>query len=88
MERIKPHVRAGSCISAPGASAGLLTALEYFGHYTIDGRPGSKSNSCEVLMLSVGGKQKTPNVPGWHLIARERQRTQNSESVAIYRKDH
>jgi len=87
MERIKPQVRVGSCIAAPGASAGLLTALEYFGQYSVDGRANSGSNGCEVLMLSVAGKQKAPHVPGWRLVARERQRTQNSESVAIYRKD-
>jgi hypothetical protein len=90
LERVKPNIRAGHCIVAPGASAGLLTALEYFGGYQVDGRPMDLSSSrsirsCDVLMLSLGGKQKAPSLAGWRLVARERQRTQNSESVAIYR---
>jgi hypothetical protein len=90
LERVKPHVKAGHCIAAPGASAGLLTALEYFGGYQVDGRPVDlprlrRAGACDVLMLSLGGKQKAPQLAGWRLVARERQRTQNSESVAIYR---
>ncbi len=93
LERVKPNIKAGHCIVAPGASAGLLTALEYFGGYQVDGRPVDLSNSrdirsCDVLMLSLGGKQKAPSLAGWRLVARERQRTQNSESVAIYRPEH
>jgi hypothetical protein len=90
LERVKPNIRAGHCIVAPGASAGLLTALEYFGGYQVDGRPvdlsrSQSTHSCDVLMLSLSGKQKAPILAGWRLVARERQRTQNSESVAIYR---
>jgi hypothetical protein len=92
LERVKPHIPAGHCITAPGASAGLLTALEYFGGYQVDGRPVEWSRtrstrSCDVLVLAIGGKQKTPSLDGWRLVARERQRTQNSESVAIYRRE-
>lgn len=92
LERVKPHIEAGHCIVAPGASAGLLTALEYFGGYEVDGRPMALSRArsirnCDVLMLAMGGRQKTPIVPGWRLVTRERQRTQSSESVAIYRRE-
>lgn len=92
LERVKPHIVAGHCIVAPGASAGLLTALEYFGGYEVDGRPMALSRAksirnCDVLMLAMGGRQKAPTVPGWRLVTRERQRTQNSESVAIYRRE-
>lgn len=88
INRIKPHVAAGSCIAAPNASVGLLTALEYFGGYRVDGLtpPKSVPRSCPVLIMSLPARQAPPQFPGWQRVARENQRTNNSESVTIYRR--
>jgi 4-amino-4-deoxy-L-arabinose transferase-like glycosyltransferase len=88
VNRIKPHVSSGSCIAAPNASIGLLTALEYFGRYRVDGLtpPRSVPKSCPVLIISLPARQTAPDFPGWERVARENQRTHNSESVAIYRR--
>ena len=87
--RVKHHVPAGSCVAAPNASSGLLTALEYFGRYRVDGLtpPASIPNGCAVMIMSLGAKQPTPTIAGWRSVARESQRTRNSESVAIYRRE-
>ena len=88
VNRIKRHVPVGTCIAAPNASTGLLTGLEYFGRYRVDGLtpPSKVPKACPVLIYSLPAKQTAPTFPGWHRVARENQRTQNSESVAIYRR--
>jgi len=89
INRIKPHVLKGSCIAAPNASVGLLTALEYFGGYRVDGLtpPKSVPKSCPVLIMSLPARQAAPEFAGWQRVARENQRTHNSESVTIYRRE-
>jgi hypothetical protein len=88
VNRIKRHVAPGTCIAAPNASTGLLTGLEYFGRYRVDGLtlPNAVPWNCPVLIYSLRAKQAAPTFPGWRRVARENQRTQNSESVVIYRR--
>lgn len=88
VNRVKRHVPAGTCIAAPNASTGLLTGLEYFGKYRVDGLtpPDRVPRNCPVLVYSLPARQAAPSFPGWRRVARENQRTQNSESVAIYRR--
>jgi hypothetical protein len=89
VNRIKHTVPSGRCIAAPNASTGLLTALEYFGNYKVDGLtpPESVPKSCSVLIISLPARQAAPEVPGWRRVTRENQRTHNSESVTIYRRE-
>jgi 4-amino-4-deoxy-L-arabinose transferase-like glycosyltransferase len=92
LDRLAPHLQADTCVLAPGASAGMLTALEYFASKQVDGRNrplGSLHNAnqelgCGLLVLPLSASQTTPTVPGWVFLARERQRTRNSETVAVY----
>ncbi|MEY4429382.1 MAG: hypothetical protein RLZZ182_2071, partial [Pseudomonadota bacterium] len=92
LERLQPHLAADTCVLAPGASAGMLTALEYFAGKQVDGTPrplvslhnANVDLQCGLLVLPLAAHQATPTVPGWVFQARERQRTRNSESVAVY----
>ncbi|RZI85256.1 MAG: hypothetical protein EOP38_05730 [Rubrivivax sp.] len=88
ISRIHQHVPEGTCIAAPNASTGLLTALEYFGHYHVDGLtpPKSVPANCPVLIISLPARQTAPTFAGWQRVTRENQRTRNSESVTIYRR--
>jgi len=90
LDRVERHVSRPTCVLAPGAPVGLLTALEYFGGHTVHGRLDALERgprSCHVLVISLSSDRRvSPDVPGWTYIARERQRTQNSDSVAIYRR--
>ncbi|MDE2401666.1 MAG: hypothetical protein KGL90_08375 [Burkholderiales bacterium] len=88
MNRIEPHITRGSCVAAPGASVGLLTALEYFGGYRVDGLTPTPllPTTCSVLIISLSARETAPDVSGWRRVARESQRTHNSESIAIYRR--
>lgn len=92
LERLAPHLQADTCVLAPGASAGMLTALEYFAGKQVDGRnrplhslhSANETLGCGLLVLPLQARQTTPDVPGWVFLARERQRTRNSETVVVY----
>jgi hypothetical protein len=87
MDRLDRQVSHGRCVLAPGATVGLLTALEYFGGHRVHGTKGIEHDApkgCNTLVLSIPARQVPPQVKGWRLVGRERQRTQNSESIAVY----
>ncbi|HEX5311515.1 hypothetical protein [Aquabacterium sp.] len=95
LSRVQAVVPASECIHAPGASVGLLTGLEYFGGYQVDGRPlGFNASStllntgraCNIIVLRMSAHQPGPEMIGWTKVAQLNQRTRNSESVAIYRR--
>jgi hypothetical protein len=89
MERLDKQVARGNCVLAPGATVGLLTALEYFGNHEVHGQAGIEGKAprgCNILVLSVPPKRSVPHVAGWTLVGRERQRTQNSESIAVFKR--
>lgn len=96
MTRVKEHVPATECIHAPDASVALLTGLEYFGGYRVDGRSLADNRQghwhidgrqCHVMMLRMGREQPAPEIIGWTKVAQVNQRTQKSESVAIYHRN-
>lgn len=93
VSRIAPHMPRGELVCAPGASAGLLTGMEYFGGYRVDGRQGAQSSAaagrdrCGSLVLRIPPKSRAPQVNGWHTVAQYNQRTRNSELIVVYRRN-
>lgn len=89
MARMAPHIPDGEQICAPDAPVGLLTAMEYFGHYRVNGLSTSTnpaSSTCKWLVLRTPAHTKSPHAPGWARVAQYNQRTHNSEQVVIYRR--
>lgn len=89
LERVSSSIPAGSCVYAPGAPVALLTGLEYFGGYTVDGVPRGmqpRATNCPTLLVRLGGRAQARELPGWTLVARFNQRTRNSEQIVVYRK--
>lgn len=89
IERMQADVPAHTLVCAPKASVALLTGMEYFGQYRVDGRAsttGDGSHHCEVLVVQLPGRAKAPDIEGWTLLVRHNQRTRNSEQIAIYRR--
>lgn len=89
LERMSEDVPAQTLVCAPGASVALLTGLEYFGDYRVDGlapETGDVGSHCETLVIRLPGRAEAPTITGWQLIARHNQRTRNSEQIAIYRR--
>ena len=93
VHRIAPHMPRNELVCAPGASAGLLTGMEYFGGYRVDGRSDSPLNRasgplvCGSLVLRIPPKSHAPRVSGWHAVAQYNQRTRNSELIVVYRRN-
>ena len=89
IERMQADVPAHTLVCAPKASVALLTGMEYFGQYRVDGRAsttGDGSRHCEALVVQLPGRAKAPDIEGWTLLVRHNQRTRNSEQIAIYRR--
>lgn len=89
IERMQADVPAHTLVCAPKASVALLTGMEYFGQYRVDGlasTTGDGSRHCEVLVVQLPGRAKAPDIEGWTLLVRHNQRTRNSEQIAIYRR--
>src|SRR5690606_35953798 len=89
MTRMAAHVPPEATVCSPESPVGLLTAMEYFGGYRVDGRPHTneeRSRLCEHLVLRIGARDVVPPVPGWTPLARYNQRTHNSEQIVIYTK--
>lgn len=93
VNRIGPHMPRSELVCAPGASAGLLTGMEYFGGYRVDGRHGTPTSGatgntrCGTLVLRIPPKSPAPRVQGWHTVAQYNQRTRNSELIVVYRRN-
>jgi 4-amino-4-deoxy-L-arabinose transferase-like glycosyltransferase len=87
LSRITPHIPQGAMVCAPGAPVGLLTALEYFGGYRVNGiaqQAASLPASCQILVLRIPAHQAAPYVEGWRKQAQYNQRTHNSEQIVVY----
>ena len=90
LSRISPYMPTSQLVCAPDASVGLLTAMEYFGGYRVNGlplsqadRPGSR---CGSLVVRIQPKSPPPVMPGWRKVAQYNQRTINSELIVVYRR--
>lgn len=89
VERMRPDVPADTMVCAPRATVALLTGLEYFGQYRVDGlapTSGEGARHCEVLIVQLPGRAAIPEVEGWQPRAKHNQRTRNSEQIVIYRR--
>jgi hypothetical protein len=90
INRVAPHVPQDELVCAPGASVGLLTALEYFGGYRVQGSAPDTSPAsmrCGTLVMRIPPKSRAPRIPDWHTVAQYNQRTRNSELVVVYRRN-
>ncbi len=87
--KISTTVPSKALLCAPEVPVGLLTGLEYFGGYQVNGLPDSQrspSVQCDALLLRVGGRAVAPTVDGWERVAQFNQRTRNSEQIVVYRR--
>jgi hypothetical protein len=89
MARMAPHISRGDLVCAPDAPVGLLTAMEYFDGYRVNGLSltnKAHAGQCTRLVLRIQAHERAPAVPGWTKIAQYNQRTHNSEQIVIYRR--
>lgn len=87
VKRIAQYVPLDACIAAPGMNRGQLAALEYFGHYRVDGRSDEHSTRCDFMVLSETSHSRTQVSPDWLLQGREQRPADRDEVFAVYRRD-
>lgn len=91
MSRISPYMPRSELVCAPDASVGLLTAMEYFGGYRVDGLAhdplSMRKQGCGSVVVRIHPKAQPPVLPGWRKVAQYNQRTRNSELVVVYRRN-
>lgn len=90
MSRISPYMPRSELVCAPDASVGLLTAMEYFGGYRVDGLAhdplSMRKQGCGSVVVRIHPRSQPPILPGWRKVAQYNQRTRNSELVVVYRR--
>lgn len=90
MSRISPYMPRSELVCAPDASVGLLTAMEYFGGYRVDGLANDpltlRKQGCGSVVVRIHPRAQPPVLPGWRKVAQYNQRTRNSELVVVYRR--
>lgn len=87
VERTARHIPASvACVTTPDAQPSLMAALEYFGGFEVRGDASARVSGCRYMVLSLPSRQAVPVREGWLFVARERERTINTESLAVYRR--
>lgn len=90
MARISPYMPRSELVCAPDAPVGLLTAMEYYGGYRVDGLASDpltmRKQGCGSVVVRIQAKGQAPVLPGWRKVAQYNQRTKNSELVVVYRR--
>ena len=84
VKQLSPHVPQAACISAPGLSPPAVAALEVFGKWRIDARPGPATAACDYL-VKTSRERALPTPPaGWTLLAQARRPADREEVTLLY----
>ncbi|NRF69945.1 hypothetical protein HLB44_23345 [Aquincola sp. S2] len=86
IDRLQRWLPAEGCVAAPGATASLVAALEYYARRRVDASPDAARGRCEVLVIVTRGAARPPTPPAWREVARERRPTDRNEWISVYRR--
>ncbi len=84
VQQLSPHVPAAACISAPGLSPPAVAALEVFGNWRIDARPGVAAPACAYLVKTSRERTLPAPPPGWALLTEARRPGDREEVTLLY----
>jgi 4-amino-4-deoxy-L-arabinose transferase-like glycosyltransferase len=85
--RVAAQVPRQACIAGPGLAPVSIAALEHFGRYRVDARPGAAtSGGCKYLLRVTRGRPKSDPPAGWQHVAEVRRPTDRGELTTIYRR--
>ncbi len=86
VERLAVLVAKNECVAAPAMSPVQVAALEVFGGWRVDARPGSAGGSCPVLLRVVSTRRPAAPPPGWAEAGRAQGPRDKEEAVVVYRR--
>ena len=84
--RIATLLPAGACVAAPGLAPAAVAAMEYFGRWRVDGRPGAAEGDCPYLMRATRSNPLPPVPTGWVLLGQVQRPTDREEVTLIYKR--
>jgi hypothetical protein len=90
IDKLTPHVKASSCVAAPGLLPSTVAALEYQGRWRVDARPGPPAAACDTW-LQVSRRRGADTLAGappqgWLLVAEVRRPSDRDEVTSVYRR--
>lgn len=84
VQQLSPHVPATACISVPGLGPPAVAALEVFGRWRIDARPGQPEPACNYLLRTSRDLALPTPPPGWALLVQARRPGDRDEVTLLY----
>jgi 4-amino-4-deoxy-L-arabinose transferase-like glycosyltransferase len=84
VQQLSPHVPATACISVPGLGPPAVAALEVFGRWRIDARPGQPEPDCNYLLRTSRDLALPTPPPGWALLVQARRPGDRDEVTLLY----
>jgi hypothetical protein len=84
VQQLSPHVPATACVSAPRLSPPAVAALEVFGRWRVDARPGQTPPHCAYLVTTSRERAVPPTPAGWTLLAQARRPGDRDEVTLLY----
>lgn len=87
VERVAQHVPKGATLAAPGLSPVQVAAMEVFGGWRVDARPGSDLDRANTHLLRVVSlRQPLEAPPGWVALGRAQGPRDRDDAIAVYRR--
>jgi 4-amino-4-deoxy-L-arabinose transferase-like glycosyltransferase len=87
VDRIAIVVPRGACVLAPSLSSVQVAALEVFGRYRVDARPGGDAAApCDTLLRAVRLRDALPAPAGWVAVATAQGPRDRDDAIAVYRR--
>lgn len=87
VERVAQHLPKDAVLAAPGLSPVQIAALEVFGGWRVDARPGSELNRANTHLLRVVATQQPVEAPpGWVAIGRAQGPRDRDDALEVYRR--
>ncbi len=86
VSRVAAFVPPGTCVAAPGLAPASVAALEVFGRWRVDARPGAAQGNCSVLLRVSRLRPLAPTPAGWQAVAEVKRPTDRDEVTQVFRR--
>jgi hypothetical protein len=86
IQRLAPLLPRQSCVWAPDLAPAAVAAMEVFGGWRVDARPGLPDAACNYRVRAARGRLLPAPLPGWELIAQVQRPTDREEITLVYRR--
>ncbi len=86
VQRVATMVPPGACIAGATLAPATVAALEYFGHWRVDGRDAAADGPCDWQLRVTKARPLPAAPPGWQLVGEARRPTDRDEVTQVFRR--